>query len=136
MGPADFPVVAFRRFQEQQRVACRRRVDDDDLVVGRFDDVGKGMEDGNFLGARRAQVFFDVGQVRRAQAVGFGLAQDFILVFLQLFPLVDMAQGQVVRLADDVLQVSGRVGRRQVDAMAAAGQAQRRSSCRRRPCPW
>ena len=35
-----------------------------------------------------------------------------------------MAQGQVVRLADDVLQVSSRVGRRQVDAMAAAGQAQ------------
>ena len=86
--------------------------------------VGKGVEDGDFLGARRAQVFFDVGQVRRAQAVGFGLAQDFILVFLQLFPLVDMAQGQVVSLADDVLQVSSRIGRRQVDAMTATGQAQ------------
>lgn len=57
MGPADFLIVAFRRFQEQQRMACRRRVDDDDLVVGGFDDVGKGVEDGNFLGARRTQVF-------------------------------------------------------------------------------
>ena len=59
-------------------MASRRRIDDDDLVLPLVDDIGKGMEDGNFLGARRAQVFFDVGQVRRAQAVGFGLAQDFI----------------------------------------------------------
>ena len=35
-----------------------------------------------------------------------------------------MAQGQVVRLADDILQMGCRVSRRQVDAMAAAGQAQ------------
>ena len=35
-----------------------------------------------------------------------------------------MAQGQVVRLADDVLQVNSRIGRRQVDAMTATGQAQ------------
>ena len=105
-------------------MACRRRVDDDDLVVGGFDDVGKGVEDGNFLGARRTQVFFDIGQVRRAQAVGFGLVQDFLLVMLQFCRFVDMTQGQVVRLADDILQMGCRVCRRQVNAMAAAGQAQ------------
>ncbi len=43
---------------------------------------------------------------------------------LQFCRFVDMTQGQVVRLADNILQMGCRVGRRQVNAMAAAGQAQ------------
>ena len=42
-------------------MTCRCRIDDDDLLSALVNDVGKGMEYGNFLGTRRAQVFFDVG---------------------------------------------------------------------------
>lgn len=60
-GPANFFIVVFRRFQEEQGVASRRRIDDDDLVLPLVDDIGKGMEDGNFLRTWRAQIFFDIG---------------------------------------------------------------------------
>ena len=60
-GSGEFLYRSFRRFQEEQGVASRRRIDDDDLVLPLVDDIGKGMEDGNFLRTWRAQIFFDIG---------------------------------------------------------------------------
>ena len=62
-GPTGLPqhlaVIGLGRVQQQQRVAGRRRIDDDELVLALRDGVGEGAKDRNLLRARRAQVFLE-----------------------------------------------------------------------------
>ena len=52
-------MIGLGRVQQQQRVAGRRRIDDDELVLALRDGVGEGAKDRNLLRARRAQVFLE-----------------------------------------------------------------------------
>ena len=80
------------------------------------------MEDGDFLGTRRAQVFFDIGQVRSSQAIALGFVQHGPPILLQSGAFIDAAYGQACRLFDDVIYMGCRIGRRQMDAVAAPSQ--------------
>ena len=52
-------VVGLGRVEQQQRVAGRRGVDDDEALLALLDDAREGAEDRDLLGAGRAQVLLE-----------------------------------------------------------------------------
>ena len=52
-------MVSLGGVEQEQRVPGRRRVDDDEAVLGLVDDAREGAEDRHLLGARRPEVFLE-----------------------------------------------------------------------------
>ena len=55
----DFAVIGSCGVQQQQRVAGRRGVHHHEFLARLADDARKGLENRDFLGAWRAQIFFE-----------------------------------------------------------------------------
>ncbi len=110
----DFTVIRTCRIEQQQGVARGGGVHHDEFLAGLADDTRKCAEDGDFLRARRTQIFFQqraaLGIEHRALRI-----QDMLLVDLYFRMRVDPAHGEVVQRAVQRFgKMGSRVRRRQV----------------------
>ncbi len=121
----DVAVVGAGGVQQQERVASGRRIHHDKLLAGFADGAREGLEDGDFFGARRAQVFFEQCASGGIQFRALG-RQHLLAVALGDLVRVDAAHGEVLqRAAQRLLQVGCRVRRGQMHRKAPVRQFHR-----------
>ena len=84
----DLAVVGVRGVEQQQRVAGRRRIDDDEPSVASGHVPGEGAEDGDLLGAGRAEILGEQRAPLRVE-VRAGRRHDLLAVALGLDDRID-----------------------------------------------
>ena len=124
----NIAVIRAGRVQQQQRMTGGGGVHHDELLACFADRARKSLEHGDFLGAGRAQIFFQQCASCRVELCALG-GEYMLAVTLGLQLRIDPAHRQIVeRTIERVGQMSGRVRRRQVDRQAATGQFDRHRS--------
>ncbi len=107
----NLAVIGAGRIQQQQGVAGRRGIHHDEFLARFADDARESLEDGDFLGAGRAQIFFQQRAALGVELRAFGL-QNMLPVALGFGVRVDAADGQLFESCRPAFPPNARPGRR------------------------
>ena len=118
----DFAVIGSRRVQQQQGVAGRRGVHHHEFLARLADDARESLKDGDFLGAGRAQIFFEQRAALRVELRALR-RQHLLTVALGFGVRVDAAHRQIFQRAMQRFgEMRGRIGRGEMHGQPAMRQ--------------
>jgi hypothetical protein len=115
----EFAMIGLAGIEKEQRVAGGRGVEHDEAFRALADFAGKGAEHGDFLGAGRAQVFFEQGAAGGVHLSAL-ICQDLGCVGGGFGSGIDLAEREAVQPPSERLRdVRGGIGGAEMDAVTA-----------------
>ena len=118
-------VIGFGRIEEEEGMPRRGRVEHDKAILAAIDGAGEGPKDRDLFGARGTQILFEEGFPLRIE-IASGSRHHFRRIVLRLRRRVDATHRQVRDpLTEGQIQVSRRVGGREVDPVPEPRQGKR-----------